>query len=131
MKDIINKLNEFNRAFGVYANETPTGVIPGSIRELRVKLLTEELEEYNQAALKGDVVEVADALTDLLYVLVGTYYAHGLQYHAEALFDEVHRSNMSKLDETGQPVLREDGKVIKSARFFSPVLDLILREPVG
>jgi predicted HAD superfamily Cof-like phosphohydrolase len=69
---------------------------------------------------------VADALTDLAYVVFGTYVAHGLQDVAEALFDEVHRSNMSKLDENGRPIYRPDGKVLKSNRFREPDLAAIL-----
>ena len=65
------------------------------------------------------------ALTDLAYILSGTYFTHGLQDAADALFAEVHRSNMSKLDENGRPIYREDGKVLKSARFSEPDLRVI------
>ena len=78
------------------------------------------------ALAAGDIVAVADALTDLAYVLFGTYVTHGLQEVADALFDEVQRSNMSKLDENGRPIYREDGKALKSAQFSEPDLGAIL-----
>ena len=74
----------------------------------------------------NDIVEIADALTDMLYVFLGTFIAHGLQDIAEALFDEVHRSNMSKLDEQSKPIFRNDGKVLKSNRFSDPDLRSII-----
>ncbi len=113
-------------AFGAYRNDAPTGAIPPEVQALRVRLIAEELDEYRQAAEAGDLVGVADALSDLAYVLYGTYVAHGLQAEAEALFAEVHASNMSKLDADGKAVLREDGKVLKSARFRPPDLRAVL-----
>lgn len=126
MNDAIRKVQEFHEAFGVPVADRPTADISDELRALRVRLLEEELEEYEAAAASGDIVAVADALTDLAYVLFGTYLTHGLQDVAEALFDEVHRSNMSKLDEHGRPIHREDGKVLKSARFSEPNLARIL-----
>lgn len=126
MKDAIRKVQQFHEAFGVSVAGQPTADIPDELRLLRGRLLEEELEEYKVAAAVGDIVAVADALTDLAYVLFGTYLTHGLQDAAEALFDEVHRSNMSKLDEHGRPMYREDGKVLKSARFSEPNLAGIL-----
>ena len=75
----------------------------------------------------GDLVEIADALSDLLYLVMGTYLSHGLQEIAAQLFDEVHRSNMTKLDADGRPVYRTDGKVLKSPLFSPPDLGLIIR----
>lgn len=126
MRDAICKVREFHEAFGVPVAEHPTADIPTELRALRGRLLEEELREYQAAAAAGDIVAVADALTDLAYVLFGTYLSHGLQDAAEALFDEVHRSNMSKLDERGQPIYRADGKVLKSSRFSQPDLGAIL-----
>jgi predicted HAD superfamily Cof-like phosphohydrolase len=91
-----------------------------------VSLIQEELNEYRHAAEAHDLVEVADALSDLMYVVLGTYVSHGLQDLAEALFAEVHRSNMSKLDENGQVIYRADGKVLKSARWSPPNLEAVL-----
>ena len=93
---------------------------------MRIRLLQEELDEYQEAVEKKDLIEIADALTDLLYVLLGTFVSHGLQDYAEDLFAEVHRSNMSKLDENGAPIFRQDGKVLKSKRFSPPNLNRIL-----
>ncbi|MCX7669636.1 MAG: hypothetical protein N2439_06165 [Anaerolineae bacterium] len=126
MQDAIRKVQQFHEAFGVPVAPRPTADLPPAVRALRARLLAEELAEYEAAAAAGDIVAVADALTDLAYVLFGTYLAHGLQEAADALFDEVHRSNMSKLDENGQPIYRTDGKVLKSSRFSEPELKTIL-----
>lgn len=128
MKDAIRKVQQFHEAFGVPVADRPTADVSADLRALRVRLLEEELEEYREAAAVGDIVAVADALTDLAYILFGTYVTHGLQDAAEALFDEVHRSNMSKLDEHGQPIYRADGKVLKSPRFSAPDLKAILAQ---
>jgi predicted HAD superfamily Cof-like phosphohydrolase len=126
VKDAVLKVQQFHETFNCFTRYTPTGRIPEAEAAIRVTLLREELEEYREAAEAGDLTAVADALTDLLYVLFGTFVAHGLQGQVEALFEEVHRSNMSKLDEAGRPVFRADGKVLKSARFSPPDLKSIL-----
>lgn len=126
MKDAIRKVQEFHEAFGAPIADRPTADLPADLRSLRVRLLEEELAEYRAASAAGDLVAVADALTDLAYVLFGAYVTHGLQDAAEALFDEVHRSNMSKLDENGRPIYRADGKVLKSAIFSRPDLKAVL-----
>ncbi len=90
---------------------------------LRINLLAEELEELKEALTDGDMVEVLDALTDLQYVLDGAYLSFGLHHVKQAAFDEVHRSNMSKLGADGKPVRREsDGKVLKGPDYFKPDL---------
>jgi predicted HAD superfamily Cof-like phosphohydrolase len=126
LKDDIHRVQQFHEAFGLAVTDAPTGAIPAELRALRIRLLEEELEEYKLASAAGDIVAVADALTDLAYVLFGTYVTHGLQGLADTLFEEVHRSNMSKLDENGRPIYREDGKVLKSAQFSEPDLETIL-----
>jgi predicted HAD superfamily Cof-like phosphohydrolase len=126
LREAIHKVRQFHDAFGLAAADRPTADIPPELRALRVRLLEEELEEYQVAAAAGDLVAVADALTDLAYILFGTYVTHGLEASADALFDEVHRSNMSKLDESGRPLYRADGKVLKSPRFSEPDLAPIL-----
>ena len=126
MKDAIRKVQQFHEAFGVPVARQPTAAVSDDLRELRIKLMEEELAEYKAAAAAGDLIAIADALTDLAYVLFGTYVSHGLQEAADALFDEVHRSNMSKLDEHGRPIYRADGKVLKSARFSPPDLSAVL-----
>jgi predicted HAD superfamily Cof-like phosphohydrolase len=131
LKDAIRKVQQFHEAFGVPVADRPTADIPNEVRALRARLLEEELAEYRAAAALGDIVAVADALTDLAYILFGAYVTHGLQDAADALFDEVHRSNMSKLDEHGRPLYRADGKVLKSARFSQPDLKPILDQYHG
>jgi len=126
LNEQLAKLVEFHRVFGAHIEPHPTAVIPDEVISLRVKLIQEELNEYEEAARAHDLVGVADALTDLMYVVLGTYVSHGLQDCGEALFDEVHSSNMSKLDENGNAIHRADGKVLKSARFRGPDLAAIL-----
>jgi predicted HAD superfamily Cof-like phosphohydrolase len=88
--------------------------------------MKEENEEYLEAALKGDIVEVADALGDQLYILCGTILKHGLQHKIGEVFEEIQRSNMSKLDENGKPIYREDGKILKSNLYFKPNIKSII-----
>ncbi|MGQ9490914.1 MAG: hypothetical protein ACUVR4_05030 [Anaerolineae bacterium] len=126
MIEQLRMLEEFHRVFGAHLEETPTADLPDETIALRVSLIQEELDEYRAAAEARDLVAVADALSDLLYVVLGTYVAHGLQNVAEALFAEVHRSNMSKLDADGQVIYRGDGKVLKSDRWQPPDLRTIL-----
>ena len=83
-------------------------------------------EEYLEAANDNDLVEVADALGDMLYILCGTIIEHGLQYKIEEVFEEIQRSNMSKLGEDGEPIYREDGKVLKGPNYFKPNIKEIL-----
>jgi predicted HAD superfamily Cof-like phosphohydrolase len=82
--------------------------------------MKEENEEYLEAANNGDLVEIADALGDMLYILCGTIIEHGLQDKIVAVFDEIQRSNMSKLGQDGKPIYREDGKVLKGPNYFKP-----------
>ena len=88
--------------------------------------MKEENEEYLEAAQQGDLVEVADALGDMLYILCGTILKHGLQHKIEEVFEEIQRSNMSKLDENGKAIYREDGKILKSSLYFKPNISKIL-----
>lgn len=87
---------------------------------LRFNLIKEENEEYLEACKNNDIIEIADALGDQLYILFGTILKHGLEHKIEEVYDEIHRSNMSKLDENGKPIYREDGKVLKSNLYFKP-----------
>ena len=118
-------VQQFHETFGLYLNDRPVAQVPAEILATRVRLLQEELDEYREAAAAGDMVAIADALTDMLYVLLGTYVTHGLQDAAEDLMTEVHRSNMTKLDADGRAIIRE-GKVRKSALFSEPVLAPII-----
>ena len=88
--------------------------------------MQEENEEYLEAAKNNDIVEIADALGDQLYILCGTILRHGLQDKIIEVFEEIQRSNMSKLDENGNPIYREDGKVLKSNLYFRPNIKAIL-----
>ena len=128
MKPQLDALVEFHQVFGAHVENAPTVDLPDEVIALRASLIQEELNEYRHAAESHDLVEVADALSDLMYVVLGTYVSHGLQDLAEALFAEVHRSNMSKLDENGKVIYRADGKVLKSNRWRPPDLVSILAE---
>jgi len=125
LEDKLNKVAEFHDAFLVGNNQTPTLLKETEIN-LRFNLMKEENEEYLEAAQKGDLVEVADALGDQLYILLGTILRHGLQHKIGEVFDEIQRSNMSKLDENGKPIFREDGKVLKSSLYFRPNIKKVL-----
>lgn len=127
MKEKINSVGEFHEVFRIGNAEKMTLLDEGNYM-LRYNLLKEENEEYLEACKRGDIVEIADALGDLLYITYGTILKHGLQHKMEEIFDEIHRSNMSKLDANGQPIFREDGKVLKSDRYFRPDIRRILGE---
>jgi predicted HAD superfamily Cof-like phosphohydrolase len=131
VKNELDQVFQFHRTFRCYSNLRPMASIPEKERVVRVSLMQEELDEYREAAEAGDLVGVADALSDLLYVVLGTYIAHGLQDAAEELFNEVQRSNMSKLDRSGEPIYRADGKVLKSELFSEPDLKPILERWTG
>jgi predicted HAD superfamily Cof-like phosphohydrolase len=92
--------------------------------------MQEENEEYLEACKNGDLVEIADALGDMLYIWCGTVLKHGLQDIISEVFDEIQRSNMSKLDENGKPIFRHDGKVLKGAHYFKPNIRAILEKHV-
>jgi predicted HAD superfamily Cof-like phosphohydrolase len=124
----IKSVEEFHEIFKIGNRYEPTGTVPAEEAMLRFNLLKEENEEYLEACKNGDVVEIADALGDLLYITFGTILRHGLQHKIEEVFDEIHRSNMSKLDANGQPIFREDGKVMKSERYFRPDIKSILEK---
>ncbi len=116
----------FHDAFGIPNSDKPLGNIGDRDALLRYKLIREENEEYLDAAMRGDLVEVADALGDILYILCGTMLKHGLEHKMDEVFREIQRSNMSKLDADGKPIYREDGKVMKSALYFKPDIAAIL-----
>ena len=122
----LNSVKKFHQAFKIRYNEKPTSDLPREIIDLRYKLMDEENKEYLEAAYNDDMVEIADALGDMLYILCGTIISHGFQDKIEAIFNEIQRSNMSKLDEKGKPIYREDGKVMKGPNYFKPNLKKIL-----
>ncbi|CAM3279280.1 Nucleotide pyrophosphohydrolase [Flavobacterium longum] len=126
MKKQLNAVKEFHAAFGLLVNEDPQGCLGEQINTLRYNLMKEENEEYLEAVMNNDKVEIADALGDMLYILCGTIISHGLQHKIEEVFDEIQRSNMSKLGEDGKPIYREDGKVMKGPNYFKPDFTAIL-----
>ncbi len=126
LQETISAVETFHNAFGIANNQAPTTDLSSADIELRHRLMQEENEEYLEAAKNGDLVEVADALGDQLYILCGTILKHGLQHKIEEVFEEIQRSNMSKLDADGKPIYREDGKVLKSELYFKPNIAEIL-----
>ena len=126
MKDKIEAVQRFHDAFKIGFRTSPKANLGISKNQLRFDLMKEENEEYFEAAQNNDLVEVADALGDMLYILCGTIIEHGLQHKIEAVFEEIQRSNMSKLGEDGQPIYREDGKVLKGPKYFKPNIESIL-----
>jgi predicted HAD superfamily Cof-like phosphohydrolase len=128
VQETIANVEKFHDAFGIKNNYAPTADLTIEEVELRFNLMKEENEEYLEAARKGDVVEITDALGDQLYILCGTILRHGLQSKIEEVFQEIQRSNMSKLDENGKPIYREDGKVLKSSLYFRPNIASILEK---
>jgi predicted HAD superfamily Cof-like phosphohydrolase len=125
LHDKIKSVAEFHEVFQI-GNAAKMTLIEERDYMLRYNLIKEENEEYLQACQDGDLVEIADALGDQLYILFGTILKHGLQHKIEEVYDEIHRSNMSKLDENGLPIFREDGKILKSTRYFRPEIKSIL-----
>ena len=120
MKHKLKAVQDFHEAFGLGINHKPIAKLAMEKIKLRFDLMAEENEEYLEAAENGDLVEIADALGDMMYILYGTICKHGLQHRIADIFDEIHRSNMSKLDADGKPIYREDGKVMKGENYFKP-----------
>ncbi|GHA28277.1 hypothetical protein GCM10007103_07320 [Salinimicrobium marinum] len=127
MKKRIVAVQEFHSAFGLGIKNDPTASLGAAKNRLRYELMKEENEEYLEAANNDNLVEVADALGDMLYILCGTIIEHGMQQKIEEVFDEIQLSNMSKLGADGNPVYREDGKVLKGPGYFKPDLGKILK----
>jgi predicted HAD superfamily Cof-like phosphohydrolase len=128
LQDVINHVRDFHDAFKITNADKPTANISENDYQLRHRLMHEENEEYLEACKSGDLVEIADACGDMLYILCGTILKHGLEDKMEAVFEEIQRSNMSKLDKDGQPIYREDGKVMKSEMYFKPDIASILAQ---
>jgi predicted HAD superfamily Cof-like phosphohydrolase len=126
MKTQINKVRAFHNAFKQENGVTPSN-IDQNVFELRHRLMAEENDEYLEACKNNDLIGIADALGDQLYILCGTILKHGLQNKIEDVFAEIHESNMSKLDENGKPIFREDGKILKSKNYFKPDLSKFIK----
>jgi predicted HAD superfamily Cof-like phosphohydrolase len=127
MKKRLQAVRAFHTAFGLGIKDAPAADLGQEKNRLRFELMKEENEEYLQAANNGDLVEVADALGDMLYILCGTILEHGMEHKIEEVFEEIQRSNMSKLGADGKPVYREDGKVLKGPEYFPPELSAIFK----
>ena len=135
MKKQIAQVQEFQKAFGQVVNKNPN-FINKNLAVLRFKLMEEENDEYLEAVYDNDLVEIADALGDQLYVLLGTILSYGMQYIIEDVLTEIHRSNMSKLDDNGKPIIngtngvidntRAIGKVLKSKKYSEPDIEQFL-----
>ena len=127
IKKELDAVQEFHEAFKINVNQEPTLDLSDQIKELRFNLMKEENEEYLEAVQNNDLVEVADALGDMLYILCGTILTHEMQHKITEVFEEIQRSNMSKLGENGNPILREDGKVMRGPNYFKPNIESILK----
>jgi len=128
MKKQLEAVKIFHQTYKIGYSTSPKASLGAAKNELRYNLMKEENEEYYQAVQNDDLTEIADALGDMLYILCGTIIEHGLQDKIEAVFDEIQRSNLSKLGPDGQPLYREDGKVIKGPNYSKPNFTCILKE---
>jgi predicted HAD superfamily Cof-like phosphohydrolase len=114
-----NKVGTFMKTFGQEVKTKPS-FSSNKINKLRIDLIKEELDELKEAMDNNDLLEVADALTDILYVTYGAGHAFGIDL--DKCFDEVQNSNMSKLDENGKPIYNDAGKIMKGPKYFKPDL---------
>ncbi len=119
-----NKVGEFMKTFGQEIKNKPS-LSDNKINKLRVSLIQEELDELKEAMNNKDLLEVADALTDLLYVTYGAGHAFGIDL--DKCFNEVQNSNMSKLGKDGKPIYNEIGKVMKGPNYFKPDLSKFIK----
>ncbi len=128
MKNTIDMVEEFHNTYGLPVHDAPD-LSCEQTKQLRINLLQEELNELKEALENNDPLETLDALIDLQYVLDGAFLSFGLQAVKMEAFEEVHRSNMSKLGEDGKPIRRpEDGKVMKGPHYFRPDLAQFIKE---
>ncbi|WP_130734645.1 MazG nucleotide pyrophosphohydrolase domain-containing protein [Flavobacterium sp. J27] len=127
MKKQLEAVALFHKTYGLGVSNELKADLGEQKNQLRFELMKEENEEYLEAVQNNDMVEIADALGDMLYILCGTILEHGLQHKIEEVFDEIQRSNMSKLGEDGKPIYREDGKVMKGPNYFKPNFEPILK----
>ena len=123
------KVYDFNKCFGVPVSDSPQKNVfdeKPELVKLRLSLIKEELDELKEAMDHKDLLEVADALTDILYVTYGAGHAFGI--NLDKCFEEVQNSNMSKLGEDGKPIYNEFGKVMKGPKYFKPNLEKLINE---
>ena len=126
MEHQLNSVRAFQEAFKVELPLNPT-LLSEDRAKLRQSLLQEEVFELHMAQQKGDIVEVADAIIDIMYITLGTALEYGMGGILPKLFDEVHASNMTKFDEDGNPIFRADGKIMKPEGYRPPNLEPILK----
>ena len=119
-----SKVGIFMKTFGQEVKDNPS-FSTDKINKLRIDLIKEELEELTQAMKNKDLLEVADALTDILYVTYGAGHAFGI--NLDKCFNEVQQSNMSKLDDHGKPIYNDSGKVMKGPKYFKPDLSKFVK----
>ncbi len=118
------KVKKFMETFGQEVKSSPS-FSSEKINKLRYNLIKEELDEFKEALDNNDLLEVADALTDILYVTYGAGHAFGIDL--DACFQEVQNSNMSKLGENGKPIFNDQGKVMKGPNYFKPDLSKYIK----
>ena len=128
MKDQLNKVNEFNKVFKVGESLSSPTLLTQKEQLLRYNLMVEENREYLDACKDGNLVEIADALGDQLYILLGSILRHGMSDKIIDVFNEIHASNMSKIDSNGNPIFREDGKILKGENYFKPNLKQFIND---
>ena len=127
MKEQLKHVETFHNAFLQENGKEPRTLIEDEYM-LRYRLMDEENREYLDACREDNIVEIADALGDQLYILCGTILKHGLQHKIEEVFNEIQRSNMSKLGEDGKPIFRGDGKILKGPGYTPPDIRSILNK---
>jgi predicted HAD superfamily Cof-like phosphohydrolase len=125
--EAVEMVRAFHRAAAVHVSEEPTLDVPAEVRDLRLRLICEELDELRAALEANDLVGTADAIADLLYVVYGAAVTFGIPI--DEVFAEVHRANLAKLDACGGPVERDDGKVLKPDGWTPPEIEAILARP--
>ena len=122
----LDMVKEFNKTYELPISKTPTNIDKDSYK-LKFDLMQEELNEYLEACKNEDLVEVSDAIVDMMYILYGIVLSHGLSSNIFKMFEEVHKSNMSKL-ENGKVIRRTDGKIMKGSEYFKPNLKQFLQD---
>ena len=124
MTNEINQVKDFHEKFNIPVSDYPDHISPER-QKLRIDILQEEVNELAKAMSEDNMVEIADGIVDCIYILFGTAVEYGFHQKLEAMFNEVHRSNMSKLGKDGKPIYREDGKVLKGPGYSPPDLGSI------
>jgi len=125
MNKQLELVKEFQKLFGHPVSSVPTTLTSKQAR-LRFELMKEENEEFLEACDNYDKIEMLDALGDMMYILCGTILECGMQDKIVEAVEEIHKSNLSKLDEEGNAIFREDGKVLKSDSYIAPNLEKVL-----